>query len=277
MLARVRRSRLAIALGVCCVAALGSTVDPPPARATLGQRIVQGRDGRIFISIAFQMDPHWHIYWRNPGDSGGAPRVQVDLPAGFAAGEILFPRPRVFGSAEDRGFGYEGKVELLVPVTLPTGEAPASVEVSAVVSWMACKESCVMGEAKLNGTLTLAEQSRVAPTATPSLPGPMPEGWKAEIVHAGAEYSLVIVPSRDAKGVDAMLFLPDPMPGIEFADGTGPIKPANGKWRIPFSVRKEDATDGPPKVRGLILAGGNDADPAYWIELGPVGAAEAKK
>ncbi|MGB1111343.1 MAG: protein-disulfide reductase DsbD domain-containing protein, partial [Gammaproteobacteria bacterium] len=48
----------------------------------------------IWAAVHFQIIPHWHVYWRNPGDSGEAPKFHWRLPDGWEAGEIQWPVPR---------------------------------------------------------------------------------------------------------------------------------------------------------------------------------------
>src|SRR6266849_9260155 len=45
------------------------------------------------LGIHFMLEPGWHIYWTNPGDSGQPPVFTWQMPAGFSAGEILWLRP----------------------------------------------------------------------------------------------------------------------------------------------------------------------------------------
>ncbi len=34
------------------------------------------------LGLRFRLSPGWHIYWRNPGDSGLPPEISFTLPAG---------------------------------------------------------------------------------------------------------------------------------------------------------------------------------------------------
>jgi len=44
------------------------------------------------VGLHFELERGWHIYWKNPGDSGEPPNVTWQLPAGIGAGEIEWPR-----------------------------------------------------------------------------------------------------------------------------------------------------------------------------------------
>jgi thiol:disulfide interchange protein DsbD len=43
------------------------------------------------LALRFRMEEGWHIYWRNPGDSGLPPDIKLTLPAGVTAGEPRWP------------------------------------------------------------------------------------------------------------------------------------------------------------------------------------------
>ncbi|MGT2485005.1 protein-disulfide reductase DsbD domain-containing protein [Methylobacterium oryzae CBMB20] len=77
------------------------------------------------LAVRMQIKPGWHVYWRNPGDSGLPPEVTWTLPAGFNAGAIRWPAPERIPIATLMNYGYEGEVTLLVPVTPPPSLDPA--------------------------------------------------------------------------------------------------------------------------------------------------------
>ena len=41
----------------------------------------------------FELDPGWHVYWVNAGDSGQPPRVTWVAPAGYEVGPLAWPQP----------------------------------------------------------------------------------------------------------------------------------------------------------------------------------------
>jgi DsbC/DsbD-like thiol-disulfide interchange protein len=49
--------------------------------------------GSMLAGVHFQLEPGWHIYWINPGDSGQPPAFYWTLPLGATAGEVQWPRP----------------------------------------------------------------------------------------------------------------------------------------------------------------------------------------
>lgn len=120
-------------------------------------RLVPGREGRIGLSLV--MIPHWHTYWRFPGDSGLPTEVVWHLPPGWKAGELQWPIPKRFFVPPLVNYGYEGETLLAAPISVPAGTA-GSFPVSASVSWLVCKEECVPEKAELSFTVNVAPDPR---------------------------------------------------------------------------------------------------------------------
>src|SRR5947209_7877112 len=94
---------------------------PVPAKHSqveLLSRLTAVRPGQeLLLGVHFVLEPGWHIYWVNPGDSGQPPAFKWQLPAGFSAGEIQWPRPeRMQNTPQLADYGYHGDVLLAVPV-----------------------------------------------------------------------------------------------------------------------------------------------------------------
>jgi thiol:disulfide interchange protein len=145
------------------------------------------------VGIRMVMRPHWHVYWRNPGDSGLAPEVAWTLPAGFSAGPIQWPSPSRIPVAHLMNFGYEDEAVLLAELTPPATLAPGKpVTLQARLTYLVCERECVPGSAELRLTLPVAPggtSTGVAPgsmmlfeAARAALPAPAP--WP---VRYGAE------------------------------------------------------------------------------------------
>ena len=47
----------------------------------------------LHAGLRIRLDPGWHVYWKNPGDSGMPPTLAWTLPEGYSAGEMQFPAP----------------------------------------------------------------------------------------------------------------------------------------------------------------------------------------
>jgi thiol:disulfide interchange protein DsbD len=245
-------------------------------RAELVPALVRAPGGGEAIAIAVTVAPDWHIYWRNPGDSGAAPSVKLELPAGWSAGPLSYPRPEIFGDADERTFGYSGTVHLLIPVTRPEGWQGA-IDARGELSWLACKRSCVAGRSPLAGQVSTDAAALADAPGGRAWPGQLPAGSAALVSGEGAARTLAIslgsVPESEK-----VRFIPDDCTGIRWGDGTGPFElrwdAATRLWRLqtPLSVVSGDAPGGVPRARGLVLAGADPAGPAYFVDI-PVPAA----
>ncbi|NBX22146.1 MAG: protein-disulfide reductase, partial [Betaproteobacteria bacterium] len=65
----------------------------------VAELVVHAPDGvtpgkTLWLGLLLQHQPHWHTYWKNPGDSGLPTQLQWTLPAGLTAGDIAWPVPR---------------------------------------------------------------------------------------------------------------------------------------------------------------------------------------
>src|ERR1700761_2470670 len=71
----------------------------------------------IWVALEFDIRDGWHTYWRNPGDSGQATQIVWTLPAGIAAGDIVWTAPHRFEIAPLVNYGYAKHAMHLVRIT----------------------------------------------------------------------------------------------------------------------------------------------------------------
>ena len=146
-------------LAIGCV----SLAQQPRVSATLLADHASVADGESFlVGVLFEIEPEWHIYWKNPGDAGMATTVEWSVPPGFTVSELMWPAPRQFMQAgEILGYGYEGSVMLLARVSPPEGFIGAA-RVGAQVRWLACKEVCIPGRSSLETTVNVGSTGAMA-------------------------------------------------------------------------------------------------------------------
>ncbi len=139
------------------------------------------------IGVRFELESGWHLYWKNPGDSGKPPSIRWELPPGFAAGGWEWPVPArlPFGSLVN--YGYERRLLLVTTLAVPNLEPKGEVTLGAHVEWLVCAEECIPGKLDLRHKVALKdappEPSASAPlfkAAADSLPKPLPQGWKLD-------------------------------------------------------------------------------------------------
>src|SRR5947208_1943768 len=120
--------------------------------------------GKSFtVGVRLSIRPGWHVYWKNPGDSGIATAVEFTLPEGFAAGEIQYPVPQRFTQTGGIvNYGYEDEVILLATITPPEQLPSKNVHLAAKANWLVCQEECIPGEAELAIDLPVAVSAKAA-------------------------------------------------------------------------------------------------------------------
>jgi thiol:disulfide interchange protein DsbD len=115
--------------------------------------------GKTFCAaVKLKMADHWHIYWRNPGDTGFPTSIEWILPEGFKAGEIKWPYPERIAEPPLVIYGYHGEVFLLTEIKAAENIKEGSVvTIKAKVSWLECAQVCIPGEALLQIDLAVKD------------------------------------------------------------------------------------------------------------------------
>jgi suppressor for copper-sensitivity B len=137
------------------------------------------------LGLEYELEPGWHVYWRNSGDAGFAPALSFAKTAAVTRSELLYPAPTRFDLAGGlTSFGYGGTVVYPLELELaPTNEA--RLELSAVVDYLICEDSCIPYQAELTlsqavGTVPKRQEATAARLATWQRLVPRPrDAWPA--------------------------------------------------------------------------------------------------
>lgn len=122
------------------------------------QGIVAGQT--IWLGLQLTHQPHWHTYWRNPGDSGLPTELTWTLPAGLKAAPLIWPVPKMIPIGPMANFGYEDSVLLVTPVQVDKAFKPApaasTLDIQLHANWLVCQRECIPqeGDFKLAVPLT---------------------------------------------------------------------------------------------------------------------------
>ncbi len=163
------------------------------------------------IGLRIRLAPGWHTYWRNPGDAGVAPELDLALPKGATAGPIGWPAPQRIAEGPVMTYAYTG--EVLLPLTItpapavpttatPSGAAPAAGTPAATVAapgggamtiaadarWLVCKQICVPEQAHFTLDLPVghaAPSAQAALFAAADRRIPRASPWTAHIAADG--------------------------------------------------------------------------------------------
>ena len=162
----LRIALLALPLPAALAAATGPWREEQEARV----RLVSSWDAApagadAGLGLEFELQPGWHVYWRNPGDAGYPPKL--DFVAGVLAddAELLFPAPERFVLPGDlMSFGYESAVVYPVDARLAPAAGPRP-PIRAKLDYLVCAESCVPHRAELELALPAGDAREDAATA----------------------------------------------------------------------------------------------------------------
>jgi DsbC/DsbD-like thiol-disulfide interchange protein len=181
-------------------------------------RLLAGsRSGAVLLGgIAFQLEPGWKTYWRNPGDSGVPPRFDFSKSENIEAVTVLWPAPRKFDDgAGGHSLGYRDQIVL--PLRIVAKHADKPVTLRADIDYAVCEKICipVQAFAELPFTSVASTEDSNLFAALDTVPKPANIGDPnpltiRDIKRDGKSTVLVDVVSPEAKEVS--LFVEGPTP-----------------------------------------------------------------
>ena len=205
----------------------GKVVATDNVKAGLRSEVSTLAPGQPFwLALELSIRDGWHTYWRNPGDSGQATKLEWRLPPGFTAGEILWSAPHRFEIPPLVNYGYAKHAVHLVKMTAPKDLKPGTpVMLSAKASWLVCSDVCIPESADLQLELPVSAGGGVvdaadAPLFTSTralLPSAQPASTSARIeadrlvIALGKEWGATL------SQIKSLAFFPYDEGGIEYA------------------------------------------------------------
>ena len=110
-----------------------------------------------WFALDQQVDEGWHVYWKNPGDSGLALELNWTLPQGITAGEVAYPSPERIPVGPLVNFGFHGSPIFLIPISVPASAAPGTVlDFSLDATWLICEDVCIPEDASFRISVPVA-------------------------------------------------------------------------------------------------------------------------
>jgi thiol:disulfide interchange protein DsbD len=242
------RQRLALFAVSALLIPLLVAAEPAPVSARLiADRAQPEAEEPMHLGVELRIAPGWHVYWQNPGEAGLATEVDLDLPAGLDAAPLRWPIPDRFTQPGGiLGFGYHGTVLLATTITGSVNRSTQDA-VRARVSWLACKDICVLGDAELEDQLPLTVEAGRFQTWRGSLPAPVDV--------AKLPFTLTTSSGDDPDRRTLWLswrqepleveWFPNPGPGLEVRSAQPRTRAS--LTRIDFDARLVDGATAPPE------------------------------
>ncbi|WP_248679451.1 protein-disulfide reductase DsbD family protein [Sinimarinibacterium sp. CAU 1509] len=229
--------------------------------------------GENWVALRLRPTPEWHVYWRNPGDSGIPTKLQWTLPDGVTAGEIQWPYPHAESLGDLTNYGYSTETLHLVPLTVSPDLSAKTLTLKATASWLACRDVCVPGKVDLSLSLPFAAQTHANPDWTPNfaaaraqLPQPAHD-WPAAFSVDGGSVSLRIEADQ-LLGAEHLAFFPYANDLVNHAAPARIAHDSDTAVRLSQSL-SEYFVDPPETVDGVLVVERDGQSRAWEIQARP--------
>lgn len=230
------------------------------------------------LGLKFSIDPTWHTYWINPGETGKPTELNLTLPEGFRTGPLQFPIPKRFVTDYgfnilEAGFGYEETVIHPLTITPPADlKAGDLITITGSTAFLMCDPaSCVPGAATLSITLPVgAEPVRSSDAASISFYKkklPTTKDWPTEVSLADGKVTVSAAVPDGTFAEDATLHL-YPFENLIFNQLSEPeITREAGKVTFVFDAY-EKLTEAPESFSALLIAETDTGKSGYRVSTG---------
>ena len=233
--------------------------------------------GSTEAGLYFKLEPGWHVYWKNAGDSGEPPHMKWTLPPGISASPLQFPAPKRLPLGPLMDFGYED--EVLFPFTFKVASnAPSGpAALHAKVDWLVCREVCIPGKTELETIRPVTTNAPKAATVDPDaslyarlsnrIPPAPPSTFKAGFQPTPTGFRLTAITGQ--KETEGSFFPADQ----NILDNPAPEKVTPTAKGLTLDLKKDaNLASNPAELRGVLeLSNGRAYDIA--VHAGAPGAA----
>jgi thiol:disulfide interchange protein len=209
--------------------------------------IVPGKTFRLGLHL--RMAPGWHLYWKNPGDSGIATTPGWNLPENFMVDALQWPLPRrLVEPGNIEVYAYKDETLLIAEVTPPENMGEKEITLRANPKWLVCEQICIPGAAELELALPVAEGAEKANEAlfakfTAQLPSASAPPFAAAWARTPTGWNISVRDAVDAGRIDFYPFANDRAP----VGHTEQQTLSNGAADIAVPV------EGSPEVEGVLI------------------------
>jgi DsbC/DsbD-like thiol-disulfide interchange protein len=149
--------------------------------------------GALQGALEIDLKPGWKTYWRDPGDAGVPPQIEVSQSLNVTSAELRFPVPERFDDGYSKWAGYRHPVTFPVTFTLKSPGEPATIEADVFLG--ICETICI----PVQGKFTLdpasdpdnADDQAIVAAAVEALPGPAQPGFGVTDLPGDGKHLLV--------------------------------------------------------------------------------------
>lgn len=167
-----------------------------------------------WFALEQKLADHWHVYWKNPGDSGLPLVMDWSLPKGYEAGDIEYPVPGRIPVGPLVNFGYEGVPIFLVPVTVPDTASPGDIiDITINAGWLICEDICIPEDAVFTISVPVTAIQQKAENNFLQFDigrGHLPEAFAGTAEFAATDGVIYLQADIDEVDLSTLFFFPEP-------------------------------------------------------------------
>ena len=171
-----------------------AAVNTGHAKASLVADATQS-DEFLYVGLKLDMDPGWHTYWKNPGDSGGPFSIMWSHQMDIIIEDVSWPTPEIIPYDPLITYGYKDFVIFPFKVfKQPDSELGL---LSAELEFLICSDICIPESAELSIDLSQLNQSSELLDAVNELPNlVLPIGVQASLENIVIEFEHYKKPTK---------------------------------------------------------------------------------
>ncbi len=120
------------------------------------KQIKKKSESKFYVKINFYIQPGWHIYWKNPGDSGKKTKINWSLPKHIKLQNLVWSPPIKINVGSILSYGYKKSAFILATFKSHKIKNNTSEQhiLKVKLEWLECKEICLSGQAELSINLS---------------------------------------------------------------------------------------------------------------------------
>lgn len=218
------------------------------------------------LGVKFMPEPGWHVYWRNPGDSGLAPEFAWKVTSGVSVKQPLWPYPERIEVGPLVNYGY-GPVLIPFPASLSaSAQSGDSLALALHVKWLVCKDECLPGEAMLEIAMPVSDSvgepskfSGLFSDTFASIPAPLSRVSVA-VEEQEREITVALIPLEKRFLPQSLHFFPEDR---RLFSNAAPQRITRGDNSLSITLVRDPSNKEPiSRVRGVLYS------PQGWSEKG---------
>lgn len=150
-------SCLALLIGLITMPAQALPYDAGHARVDLvSEYAVLPAGSTARVALTLDIDDHWHVYWKNPGDSGLPAQILWDEATDVQMSDFQWPLPHPQPIETLMNYGYENRLVLPFDVEIPE-DAVGAVELRGSAEYLICKDICIPEQAPVQLVISIGD------------------------------------------------------------------------------------------------------------------------